>query len=149
MTVRRGGNGDWAFVEDLGRRVAASSRVRGASDEELDAAFVRLLDVVASQPHALFVAEEGGRETGFLILLDGLPDEVTLQPQAFVAYMAVEPLAEGRGVGTALLAAAEDEAKRRGLPYISLMVTESNLRAMRLYERCGYRTERRLLCKPL
>lgn len=149
MTVRRGGAGDWAFVEDLGRRVAASSRVRGASDEELDAAFVRLLDVVASQPHALFVAEEGGRETGFLILLDGLPDEVTLQPQAFVAYMAVEPLAEGRGVGTALLAAAEDEAKRRGLPYISLMVTESNLRAMRLYERCGYRTERRLLCKPL
>jgi ribosomal protein S18 acetylase RimI-like enzyme len=29
------------------------------------------------------------------------------------------------------------------------MVTEENDAARRLYERAGYRTERRLLCKPL
>jgi ribosomal protein S18 acetylase RimI-like enzyme len=29
------------------------------------------------------------------------------------------------------------------------MVTEENLSARRLYERHGYQTERRLLCKPL
>lgn len=149
MNVRRGSAGDWAFVEILGRRVAASSRVRNAPDAALGAGYQRLLDAVASQSHALLVAEHDGREVGFLILLDDLPDEVTLQPQAFVAYMAVEPAMEGRGIGAALLSAAEDEARRRGLPYISLMVTESNLRAVRLYERRGYRTERRLLCKPL
>ena len=82
-------------------------------------------------------------------MLDDLPDEVTLLPQAFVAYMAVEPGVRRDGVGTALLAAAEDEARRRGLPYMALMVTEENAAARRLYERGGYRTERRLLCKPL
>jgi ribosomal protein S18 acetylase RimI-like enzyme len=32
---------------------------------------------------------------------------------------------------------------------MALMVTEENERGRRLYERAGYRTERRLLCKPL
>jgi ribosomal protein S18 acetylase RimI-like enzyme len=95
------------------------------------------------------IAERGGERVGFLLLLDQLPDEVTLRPQAFVAYMAVEPCARGTGVGAALLAAAENEARRRLLPYMALMVTEENEAARRLYERAGYRTERRLLCKPL
>ncbi len=69
--------------------------------------------------------------------------------QGFVAYMAVDPQQRRFGVGSALLAAAEDEARRRGLPYMALMVTEENEAARRLYRRSGYRTERRLLCKPL
>jgi ribosomal protein S18 acetylase RimI-like enzyme len=95
------------------------------------------------------VAERDGRPVGFLLLLDDLPDEVTSTPQAFIAYMAVERELRGRGIGKALLEAAESEAKRRGLPYISLMVTEENAAARQLYERGGYVTERRLLCKPL
>ncbi len=63
--------------------------------------------------------------------------------------MAVEPALQRRGVGRALLQAAEGEAKRRGLPYMTLMVTEENVAARSLYERGGYVTERRLLCKPL
>lgn len=149
MTVRHATPADWPFVEDLGRRRAGTSGVRGASDEELRRGYARLLDAVASQSHVGLVAEHDGKPAGFLLLLDRLPDEVTLQPQAFVAYMAVEPELERHGVGAALLAAAEDEARRRGLPYISLMVTEGNAPAIRLYERAGYRTERRLMCKPL
>lgn len=149
MNVRPGVRADWDFVEGLGSRVAATSRVRGASDEALETGVRRLLDVVSSQSHLLFIAEDVGRPVGFLILLDALPDEVSLQEQGFIAYMGVEPAFEGHGAGTALLIAAEDEARRHRLPYISLMVTESNARAMRLYERAGYRTERRLLCKRL
>ncbi len=71
--------------------------------------------------------------------------------------MAVLPLAgrhalvtgAGRGIGAALAAAAEDEARKRGLSYIALMVTEENRAARDLYERAGYVTERRLLCKIL
>ena len=66
-----------------------------------------------------------------------LPDEVTALPQGFIAYMAVEPSLRERGVGAALLAAAEDEARRRGLPYMALMVTEENAAARALYERAG------------
>ena len=63
--------------------------------------------------------------------------------------MAVKPERRGAGIGTALLAAAEDEARRCGLPYMALMVTEENAVARRLYERAGYQTERHLLCKAL
>lgn len=149
MSIRRGASRDWDFVRDLGSRTLASSRVRGASDATLRAGYARLLDVIAPQRHELLIAVEAGREVGFLILLPDLPDEVSLQAQGFIAYMAVDPEYERHGVGSQLLAAAEDEARRQALPYISLMVTEGNEPAIHLYERAGYRTERRLLCKAL
>lgn len=143
--------GDRAFVKRLGRScvMASVASLRPASETDARAAFDRLCEIVDSQSHAALIARHGGERVGFLLLLDELPDEVTLLPQGFVAYMAVEPSARRTGVGTALLAAAEDEARRRGLPYISLMVTEENEAARRLYQGAGFRTERRLLCKPL
>lgn len=143
--------GDRAFVQGLGRRCVMSSvsSVRPAPEIAVREAFDRLYTIVEGQPHVTLIAQHDGERAGFLLLLDDLPDEVTLLPQAFVAYMAVEPNFRGEGVGAALLAAAENEARRRGLPYISLMVTEENEAAWRLYQHAGYRTERRLLCKPL
>jgi ribosomal protein S18 acetylase RimI-like enzyme len=70
-------------------------------------------------------------------------------PQGFIAYMAVEAHARRQGVGAHLLAAAEDAARVRGLPYLALMVTEDNESARELYAQAGFMTERRLLCKPL
>jgi ribosomal protein S18 acetylase RimI-like enzyme len=142
---------DRAFVKELGRRCAMSSvgSLRRASEPAVRAAFDRLCDVVYDQSHVTLIAQRAERRVGFLLLLDELPDEVTALPQGFVAYMAVDPECRGSGVGAALLAAAEDEARRRRLPYMALMVTEENAGARRLYERGGYRTERRLLCKPL
>jgi ribosomal protein S18 acetylase RimI-like enzyme len=142
---------DRDFIRDLGRRSVMSSvaSLRPASESNARTAFERLCEVVESQSNVTLVAEVDGERAGFLLLLDRLPDEVTLLDQAFVAYMAVEPALQGRGVGAALLNAAEDEARRRRLPYIALMVTEENDAAQRLYARSGYLTERRLLCKPL
>ena len=142
---------DRAFVKTLGRRCVMSSvaSLRPTSEANARAAFDRLCEIVESQPHATLIARRAGKRVGFLLLLDELPDEVTLLPQAFVAYMAVEPGARRDGIGAALLAAAENEARRRRLPYISLMVTEENEAARRLYARAGYQTERRLLCKPV
>ena len=142
---------DRVFVAELGRRcvMSSTSSLRPAPEVDVRDAFDRLYAIVESQSHVTLIAQRDGQRAGFLLLLDELPDEVTLIPQAFVAYMAVEPDLRGKGVGAALLAAAENEARRRRLPYISLMVTEENEPACRLYEHAGYRTERRLLCKPL
>lgn len=142
---------DRTFVHELGRRCVMSSvsSLRPAPERDVRDAFDRLYAIVESQPHVTLIAQRAGERAGFLLLLDELPDEVTLLPQAFVAYMAVEPHLRGKGVGAALLAAAENEARGRHIPYISLMVTEDNEPACRLYEHAGYRTERRLLCKPL
>ena len=63
--------------------------------------------------------------------------------------MAVEPAWQRRGIGRLLLANIEDEARKRGLPYLSLMVTEDNVAARELYAASGFSTERRLMTKAL
>lgn len=152
LEVRPGSEADRTFVERLGRQTAASSVAAFRGSVETEAvrdALERLLETVDTRSHATLVAECDGEPAGFVLLIDDLPDEVTSMPQGFIAYMAVEPAFRRRGVGSALLIAAEDEARRRGLPYMGLMVTEDNAQARSLYERAGYVTERRLLCKPL
>jgi ribosomal protein S18 acetylase RimI-like enzyme len=125
------------------------SALRHPASKAVERNFDVLLDVVRTRPHRALIAQVDGAPAGFLLLLDSLPDEVTGEDQSFVAYMAVEPELRARGVGAALLARAEDEARRAGVPYISLMVTEENAAARALYERAGYVVERRLLCKTL
>ena len=111
--------------------------------------YERLLRIVFSQSHVALIAECDGIPGGFFLMIDEMPDEVTGDPQAFVAYMAVEPAHRNAGVGAALLERGEDEARKRGLPFMALMVTEDNAAARALYDRAGYRTERLLLCKML
>ena len=151
VLVREGRPADRAFVADLGRRTIADSVApfRHFNPALVDASFEGLLEFVYSQPHVLLIADSGERSVGFALLLTAMPDEVTRMPQGFVAYMAVEPSSRGSGIAKQLLGAAEEEARRQGLPYMGLMVTEENAAARALYERSGYLTERRLLCKPL
>lgn len=53
--------------------------------------------------------------------------------------LASHPQARGRGVGAALLEAAEAAARRRRCRTLRLEVRADNAAAMRLYERVGYR----------
>jgi ribosomal protein S18 acetylase RimI-like enzyme len=52
--------------------------------------------------------------------------------------IAVAPAARGRGVASALLAAAEQAARRRGARCLRLEVRQDNAAAIALYERHGY-----------
>jgi ribosomal protein S18 acetylase RimI-like enzyme len=151
IRVRAAHSEDREFIERLGKRTVMDSVpvARRPDPVSVLANYDRLLAIVWSQSHIALIAEENGARAGFLLMLDGMPDEVTGENQGFVAYMAVEAQSRGKGIGRALLSAAEDEARKHGLPYISLMVTEDNAAARALYERAGYATERRLLCKPL
>ncbi|HEY0613784.1 MAG TPA: GNAT family N-acetyltransferase [Candidatus Elarobacter sp.] len=151
IAVRLGAREDRAFVRDLGRRSATSSvsPVREARHDDVLDAFERLADFAYGRRHDLLIAEENGDPIGFLLLLYDVPDEVTLTEQAFVAYTAVEPFARGRGAGRAMMETAEALARRHGLRYVSLMVTEDNTPARALYERTGFVTERRMMTKAL
>jgi len=152
IALRRGNAADRDFVLDLGRRTTLDSlsAMRHAPATLVEASYERLVQFAFERSYALEIAEsdlEG--PLGFVLMLDDLPDEVTGQPQGFIAYMAVEPDARRRGIGAKLLSAAEEAARARGLPFVALMVTEENEAARQLYARAGYRTERRLLCKTL
>lgn len=56
----------------------------------------------------------------------------------YICGMALIPGYRGRGLGTRLLALAEDQAADKGYGRLSLIVFEQNEGAKRLYERHGY-----------
>lgn len=57
---------------------------------------------------------------------------------AQLVSMWVRPSARGRGAGEALVSAAADWARGHGYGTVYLWVTESNVPARKLYERCGF-----------
>lgn len=66
------------------------------------------------------------------------PDPLTHAPAAHLEVIAVAARAEGKGVGKALLAAAEHNAREHGALSMTLHVIDSNRRARHFYEQSGY-----------
>ena len=66
------------------------------------------------------------------------PEPLSHAPAAHLEVIAVVKGAEGRGIGTALMKAAEQNAKSHGALFMTLHVFASNTRARQLYEECGY-----------
>ena len=97
----------------------------------------------------LFVAAaEDGQPLGFLFL-ERPVDYFTGRPHGHVSTLAVVPAAEGRGVGSALMAKAEEWARGHGFPLLTLNVFAGNYRARALYERLGYGPDTLRYLKPL
>ena len=151
VAIRRGTVRDRDFVVDLGRRVSPTSvsAQRLALPPLVEGAYERLVEYVLARDHDVMIAEADGVPAGFALLLYDEPDQITLTEQGFIAYMAVEPAQQRRGIGRMLLEHIESEARKRGLPYLSLMVTEDNAPARALYAAAGFATERRMLTKAL
>lgn len=97
----------------------------------------------------MLVAEDpSGTPLGFVWLKTDR-DYFTGDPVGHVIDIAVVPSAEGRGVGRALLEAAERWAVDAGYRYLTLHVFAGNDRARRLYERVGYEIEWTRMLKRL
>jgi ribosomal protein S18 acetylase RimI-like enzyme len=101
------------------------------------------------QSVTLIAEDEQGQRLGYIVLILNTHDELTGEPQGFVADIAVAPGVRRRGVGAALLRAAEDYAAGQGLPYLALSVSSFNAPALRLYQRLGYQEEWKKLVKRL
>jgi GNAT superfamily N-acetyltransferase len=151
IALRRGTARDRPFVVDLGRRVSPTSvsSQRIALPPLVEGAYERLVEYVLAREHDVVIAEFDGVPAGFALLIYDLPDEITLTEQAFIAYMAVEPALWRNGIGRALLGRVEELARRRDVPYLTLMVTEENDAARALYAAAGFSTERRMMTKTL
>ncbi|MFI7618542.1 GNAT family N-acetyltransferase [Nonomuraea terrae] len=70
--------------------------------------------------------------------LDGLVVLVPEDDALLVENVAVRPDMHGRGIGRALLAYAEDEARRLGLPALRLYTNVKMTSNIRLYASLGY-----------
>lgn len=80
------------------------------------------------------VAEEGATLLGYVLLLYSRATSV-----ARIYSIAVAAEARGRGVGRALVAAAEATAWGKERAYLRLEIRRDNLPSQRLFEACGYR----------
>lgn len=97
----------------------------------------------AARSGALFVAEYDGDIAGLVVCWAEHDDDVTLVEGArrfgYVSDIFVAPGHRGRGVGAALLAAAEGHLAGLGLSHVQLHVLAANADARAVYERSGYR----------
>ena len=103
------------------------------------------------------VRDEGGRATaaviGYPLTVAADPADYDDMPPMFVPLQQLEDLAvgtwyvnvlaaypehRGKGYGTALLDIAARVARRSGCNGLSIIVSDANTGARRLYERCGY-----------
>jgi ribosomal protein S18 acetylase RimI-like enzyme len=57
----------------------------------------------------------------------------------YINVLAVRPQFRRQGLGTKLLALAGETARALGLRGVSVIVSDGNIGARRLYERCGYK----------
>jgi ribosomal protein S18 acetylase RimI-like enzyme len=97
----------------------------------------------------IFVAIDEGL-AGFICVVTGkrgAPDDPA--PYAFVFDLFVAPEYRRRGIAIALMAAAEDFARERGIIDLRLAVLERNREAQAFYERLGFRGYARVLRKEL
>ncbi len=84
------------------------------------------------------VAEDEAQKVIGFTLTSLRPELLSHEPSAHLEAIAVGEGAEGLGVGQALLAAAEDEARVKGARTITLHVFGVNTRARDFYEKSGY-----------
>ncbi|HEY7529853.1 MAG TPA: GNAT family N-acetyltransferase [Gemmatimonadota bacterium] len=89
------------------------------------------------------------RTVGYVVLTLGFSLEWHGR-DAFIDELYVAPERRGCGIGRALLAVAEGEARRAGVRALHLEVEPGNRRARAVYERAGYADNgRRLATKRL
>jgi GNAT superfamily N-acetyltransferase len=103
--------------------------------------FAVLTERVAKDSGRIFVAEEDGRAIGWGVFIVAqhpvfvIADERTF---GYIDELYVDEAMRGRGVGQALIAACEGEARRQGLRQILLGVIDGNTRAREIYARAGF-----------
>ena len=89
----------------------------------------------------LVVAETAERTPVGYLLATTRDDYFTGKPHGHVEILAVEPAVEGRGIGRALLDAAEGWARSREYDHLTLNVFAANERARAVYGRLGWEPE--------
>lgn len=108
-------------------------RSRAFDEGDFRDSFARIL---ADGENRVLVARAGGRIVGFLQCFPCV--ELGLKPYLEVAELLVAEGERSRGVGTALLAAAENRARELGLAVVKLHSQTHRERAHAFYEREGY-----------
>lgn len=133
-------------------RLRAFGTVPLRSAADLDRAEREALRGALAAPRAdaaVLVADLPGMPVAGLAYVHEAADYFTREVHGHLAILVVAGGAEGRGVGRALLAAAEEWAAGRGHRFLTLNVFAANVRARAVYERAGFAPDTLRYFKPL
>jgi ribosomal protein S18 acetylase RimI-like enzyme len=111
-----------------------------------------MLAQCAAHAGVVLVADDQDEMVGFVVLQTAVPWERLDEPPgdyALVSDLAVAESHRGRGLGRALLAAAEEHARAEGARELCIHVLSDNRIAGRLYRAAGFKPYLELLSKPL
>jgi GNAT superfamily N-acetyltransferase len=101
----------------------------------------------------VFVADEEGRAVGWAVVHTKFRDDQDWEPadddtrrfqsddNAYLENIEVAAGTRGRGVGTALLKAAQQQASKLGKKHIWLHTNENNTKAHKVFDRAGWKHE--------
>ena len=134
----------------LGELTVAAFRALGPLPESYAADLADVAGRAADPGAVVLAARLGDRLVGGATVVLGLESPLAqfLGPgTAGLRMLAVDPAAQGRGVGRALVEATLDLCRRRGLTRVALHTTAVMRHAIRIYESLGFerRPDRDLL----
>jgi GNAT superfamily N-acetyltransferase len=112
-------------------------------DENIDADVLRNFLADESLGKAYLVQQED-EVLGYIILTLGYSLEYRGR-DAFIDEFYIRPTHRGKGIGTQMLAFAEDACRELGVRSLHLEVDFENSDAQRLYDRVGYQRHNRFL----
>jgi GNAT superfamily N-acetyltransferase len=152
LRIRPANAGDGSWILPLASRLHDFGPPPYRPRDQMDRAVAASIGAALSGARtdaAVYVAVGASDEPLGFIHLHGATDFFTGEPHGHVSDIVVTAGAEGRGVGQALMGAAEDWARRLGYRLLSLHVFDGNARARSFYERLGYRPDIVKLIKTL
>ncbi|TYB58091.1 GNAT family N-acetyltransferase [Nonomuraea sp. PA05] len=115
---------------------------RDAVERLVHDAYTPWIEVIGMRPLPLEADYAALIAGGRVHVTDGLEGLIVLVPEEgvlLVDNVAVRPELHGRGIGRALMAHAEQEARRLGLPALRLYTNVKMTANIALYESLGYR----------
>jgi GNAT superfamily N-acetyltransferase len=115
-------------------------------DRRLDAAvgaefFAVLLEAIEKKQGRAFIAEQDGAAIGWAVFVVEEKPLFVVEAQrthGYITELYVDAAARGLGVGQALMAACEAEARARGLSQIMIGLLTKNTRTAEIYAKAGY-----------
>jgi len=128
FTIRAARTGDQADLARLSTELGYPMTAEEAAE--------RLREVADHADHALLVAESEGRLVAWLQV--SFPRIFESPRQAEIAGLVVEEGARGRGIGAALVSAAESWARERGCAVLRVRSNVIRERAHGFYRRAGF-----------
>ena len=131
-------------AEDMESVVALDAAVVGHTRQLY---FQRRLKAALEQTerHVQFSAEQDGKLVGFIKARRLLGEFGRPQPAFLLESIAVAPARHGRGIGSALLARLEAEAKKLGVPEIRSTASWRDHGIMRFFDNAGFELSHNLV----